>query len=287
MSNQMPLPSTSHTKAVQLAAARAKRVGKNPRHQAEMNERKLLDFIARHGFITSKIAKFLMKDKNNRVLKRLHKRKMLVEILLVHPAYTVCFGTEGAVFILTESGLLHLQNISNSFYPYSELNPSKIKHQQVSHTCELQLALIQILQTGTGVKYVTERELGQKDVKGSKRFDAIFWTNEGDQFCLEIERTAKEGRFFCETRRRLHEALLERVDGKLKYKGAYYFLHRSIKATYQKGFAKDSPVYHWYKNNQNKYVKGNVEFNIKEHVAARIHYFDLIDLSGKGENCGD
>ena len=282
MSAQISVDLIAHPKAAQLAAARAKMVGHNPRLQGERNERKLLLFIARHGYITSKIAKYLMNDKNNRTLKRLHKSKMLVEILLKNPAYTVSFGTEGTVFLLTESGLLHLQNLANQSFSYPELDPAKVKHQQVSHGCEVQIALIQILRQAIGIRYATERELGQKDVKGSKRFDAVFWTKEGDQYCLEIERTAKEGRFFCDTRRRLHQALLERVDGKIKYKGVYYFLHHSIKTTYQKGFASNSPVYHWYKNNQNKYVRGNVDFTIAEHVAARIEFLDLPNVSKKG-----
>jgi len=243
-----------------------------------------LELLSRFGLSTRKVASFCIDDPKGQVIRSMLAKKWLC----THrnskvPAFTRTFQAEHEVITLTALGLRMFYQYRGQDITYHEINPAKINYTHASHTLEGQIAVKNMLMHGLIRDYETERMIDPENKLGPKKFDLVVILNGegcfGKRAGIEIELSAKYEKAMCETRKRICQSLMQtNSQDEVEYAYVFYFIEQPIMQRYEAAFSAGAKIYHWLLNSKRKYVKGKIDLEIPDYLAARILFFPIRNL---------
>lgn len=174
----------------QLAAARniLAATEKSPRQLGEESRRKVIEWIYHWGYTSSTLIQILLGRTSGGYANKLAHQGWLT-------ATKTESGIPNAYYTLTEQGLEQAERHAVSVYRHLEIDPYRVKQQQIRHYLIAQNATLNGLHMGIIARYETERMFARSGDKfGVKRPDVVWHTQACLKIAVEIELTAKWGR---------------------------------------------------------------------------------------------
>lgn len=175
-----------NNKAEQLAAAREKlaMMGKSPRELGQESLLKTLGWIYEWGFSSSECIQNLLDRTSGGYAQKLARKGYLLQTKTVS-------GTPIHFFTLTRTGLEHAERNALTLLPYPEIDPYRVKQQEIRHYLVAQNATLNALNSGGISDFLTERMYREGDESGVKRPDFVWISKSGLRIAGEIELSAK------------------------------------------------------------------------------------------------
>ncbi len=159
--------------------------GESPAARGKAKKRKVLVWILRWGYSSADIIRQVSgRDRNGYAVKLA--REGLVKEFKVG-------NRTGKFYVLTRDGLAEAVQESEDDLCYPEIDHARVHLGQMTHYLRAQKVTINALRKGKITDYKTERMFAE-GVKGEKRSDVIWVTNDGRDVGVEIEQSAKKNR---------------------------------------------------------------------------------------------
>lgn len=255
-----------------LAAA-----GKSPRQLGEESRQKILNFIYRFGFTSSRIIQLMLGRTSGGYAKKLVKQDWIVET-------KTRSGVPAYYLTLSEQGLQEAERLSEIHYRYPEIDPFRVKQQLIRHDLIAQEATVNALNAGTITSYETERMfMLDGDKSGEKRPDVIWTTPIDSKMALEIELTGKWGRDLDQFVLRISKALQASQDNPAKYdRFSINSDSAAILKRYKSAFKPGAPLAIWEKNTRNHWVIEKT-IEVPDWLTQKVDFL-LIGKTEKHEN---
>jgi hypothetical protein len=170
----------------QLAAAREKLAltGKSSRELGQESLLKTFDWLYKWGFSSSGCIQNLLDRSSGGYAQKLSRKGWLVST-------TTISGTPSHFYTLSRTGLEHAERHALALLPYPEIDPYRVKQQEIRHYLFAQNATVNALNSGAISDFETERMFQEGDRPGLKRPDFVWITNSGQRIGGEIELSAK------------------------------------------------------------------------------------------------
>ena len=182
----------SQEKITTLNAAKSLKMnGQSPRERANEKAKKVLDWVYRWGYVSAKTAELVCNTSRTSIAKRLEKSGFLISTKT--EAGGSLANLPSALFTLSALGLELVEKDRETLIEY-ELDPFKIRQDQLRHNEIAQIITANQLNEKRIVEFLTEKECAQKSEKGKKQPDIVWKTQDNYVFYVEIELSAKWSR---------------------------------------------------------------------------------------------
>ncbi|MEM5449104.1 hypothetical protein [Paraburkholderia guartelaensis] len=232
--------------------------GKSARQRGEEKTLRALDWVYRWGCSSPSIVDMLSGAAAAGLAARLVRRGLLVK------TKTESGGGRKDVpnFILTLSvnGLEEAERVRDELLPY-ELDPFKVRQNQLRHAIIGQAATARNLLSGAITGFLSEAEMAQKSKRGAKQPDICWLMPDGRRVGVEVELTAKWGRDLDEFVGACLFATSRREEAGPRFEEIWVVTDSpAIARRYTTAFSPEQTVNIWKKNDQRRWV---VEKNAK------------------------
>ncbi|MEX3693032.1 hypothetical protein AB3X91_34360 [Paraburkholderia sp. BR14263] len=225
---------------------------KSARQRGEEKTLLALDWIYRWGCSSPSIVDMLSGAAAAGLAARLVRRGLLVK------TKTESGGGRKDVpnFILTLSlsGLEEVERVRDALLPY-ELDPFKIRQDQLRHTIIAQAATARNVLSGAINGFQSEAEMAQKSKRGTKQPDICWLMPDGRRVGVEVELTAKWGRDLDDFVGACLVATRRREGSNPRFDEIWVVTDSpAIERRYKAAFSPGAPINIWKKNEQRRWI---------------------------------
>lgn len=176
---------------VARAALQTALAGKSPRQRGIEKVHAALNWIYRWGWSSPSTIDLVGGAAAHGLAARMVKRGLLIKTRT--EAGGGLKGVPAWILTLSQSGLEEIERVRETLLPY-ELNPYKIRQDQLRHYQLAQNATAKKLKSGAISKFSTEKELSERSQQGIKQPDILWYLPDGSRMAIEVELSAKWAR---------------------------------------------------------------------------------------------